>query len=48
MKKLYNTLHAINEVTGKAIAWLTLLMMLVTFSVVLLRYMFDLGWVAMQ
>ena len=48
MKKLYNTLHAINEVTGKAIAWLTLLMMLVTFSVVLLRYIFDLGWVAMQ
>ena len=48
MKKLYNTLHAINEVTGKAIAWLTLLMLLVTFSVVLLRYMFDLGWVAMQ
>jgi TRAP-type mannitol/chloroaromatic compound transport system permease small subunit len=48
MKKLYNTLHAINELTGKAIAWLTLMMMLVTFSVVLLRYMFDLGWVAMQ
>ena len=48
MKKLYNTLHAINEVTGKAIAWLTLLMMLVTFSIVLLRYIFDLGWVAMQ
>ena len=48
MKKLYNTLHAINEVTGKAIAWLTLLMMLVTFSVVLLGYMFELGWVAMQ
>ena len=48
MKKLYKTLHAINELTGKAIAWLTLLMMLVTFSVVLLRYMFDLGWVAMQ
>ena len=48
MEKLYNRLQLINEVTGKAIAWLTLVMMLVTFLVVLLRYLFDLGWVAMQ
>jgi len=38
----------INRSAGRAVAWLSLVMVLVTFIVVLLRYMFDLGSIAMQ
>ena len=34
--------------TGRSISWLTLGMVLVTFLVVLLRYLFDTGWIALQ
>ena len=30
------------------IAWLTLAMVLVTFTIVILRYAFNIGWIAMQ
>jgi TRAP-type mannitol/chloroaromatic compound transport system permease small subunit len=33
---------------GHAVAWLTLAMVLVTFAIVVLRYGFDVGWIAMQ
>ena len=33
---------------GKAVAWLTLLMVLLTFTMVLLRYGFNLGWIWLQ
>lgn len=33
---------------GRAVAWLTLLMTLLTFGVVLLRYGFNLGWIWLQ
>ncbi len=36
------------EAIGQAVAWLTLLMVLITFLVVVLRYGFDLGWIALQ
>jgi TRAP-type mannitol/chloroaromatic compound transport system permease small subunit len=36
------------ELTGTAIAWLTVLMVLGTFVIVVLRYVFDLGWIWMQ
>ncbi|GLX79611.1 hypothetical protein tinsulaeT_29510 [Thalassotalea insulae] len=36
------------EHTGKLIAWLTLAMVLLSFAIVVLRYGFNLGWVAMQ
>lgn len=36
------------EWTGRALAWLSLTMVLVTFTVVLLRYAFGIGWIAMQ
>lgn len=48
MEKLYNVLEQINEWVGRVISWLTLFMVLVTFLVVTLRYVFDLGWIAMQ
>jgi len=38
----------INEWTGRAVAWLTLVMVLTTFLIVVLRYGFDLGSIAMQ
>ena len=41
-------IDAISEWTGRAVAWLTLGMVLVTFLVVILRYAFNLGWIAMQ
>ena len=37
-----------SDLVGRAIAWLTLLLVLVTFAVAVLRYGFGLGWVAMQ
>jgi TRAP-type mannitol/chloroaromatic compound transport system permease small subunit len=33
---------------GRAVSWLTLLVVLVTFGVVLLRYGFNLGWIWLQ
>ncbi|MEW8505913.1 MAG: TRAP transporter small permease subunit [Candidatus Thiodiazotropha sp.] len=41
-------LELINEWTGRAVSWLSLLMVLVTFTVVVLRYVFDLGWIWLQ
>lgn len=35
-------------VIGRAVSWLTLVMVLVTFAVVLLRYGFNLGWIWLQ
>jgi len=41
-------LESFSEYVGRAAAWLTAAMVLVTFAVVVLRYAFDLGWIAMQ
>jgi TRAP-type mannitol/chloroaromatic compound transport system permease small subunit len=41
-------LEKLSEMTGRTIAWLTAGMVLVTFIVVVLRYVFDMGWIAMQ
>ncbi len=38
----------LNEVVGRGVAWLTLAMVLITFVVVVLRYVFAIGWVWMQ
>ncbi len=48
MSEFAKRLGLINEWIGRAIAWLTLLMVMVTFAVVVLRYGFDLGSIAMQ
>lgn len=39
---------ATNEHVGRAVAWLTLFMVLVQMAVVVLRYVFGVGWVALQ
>lgn len=48
MQRLKAILERISELTGSAMAWLTVLMVLGTFVIVVLRYVFDLGWIAMQ
>ncbi len=41
-------INNLNEWIGKTISWLTLLMVVTTFIIVLLRYVFDIGWIALQ
>jgi TRAP-type mannitol/chloroaromatic compound transport system permease small subunit len=48
MRGLRDKLSAFSELTGTLVAWLTLLMVLGTFVIVVLRYVFDLGWIWMQ
>jgi TRAP-type mannitol/chloroaromatic compound transport system permease small subunit len=41
-------LNRVSSLTGKAAAWLTLFMVLVTFVIVIMRYVFDAGLIWMQ
>ena len=41
-------LDRLSQGTGKAVSWLTLFMVIVTCIVVVLRYVFDLGWIWLQ
>lgn len=45
---LIGALERVNDLVGRTIAWLALAMVVVTFLVVVLRYAFDLGWIALQ
>ena len=46
--RLVQGIDRFSEWTGKALSWLSLAMVLLTFAVVVLRYAFDLGWISMQ
>jgi TRAP-type mannitol/chloroaromatic compound transport system permease small subunit len=48
LKNLIQRLESLAEFTGRIVAWGTLLMVLITFAVVVLRYALDTGWIAMQ
>jgi len=51
MKGLYQFVTRIdrfNDWVGRGVSWLTLIMALVTFLVVILRYFFNIGWIWMQ
>jgi TRAP-type mannitol/chloroaromatic compound transport system permease small subunit len=48
LRGLVRIIDAINEHVGRVTAWLMVLMVLIAFTVVLLRYVYGLGWVAMQ
>ena len=51
MNKLVRLVRAIdrfNDFIGRGVSWLTLGMVMVTFSVVVFRYAFSLGWVWLQ
>lgn len=45
---LARRLDAVAETTGAVIAWLAVALVAVTFAVVVLRYLFGIGWIAMQ
>jgi TRAP-type mannitol/chloroaromatic compound transport system permease small subunit len=45
---LIAALEAVTVGVGRVVSWFSLFMVAVTFLVVLLRYAFDLGWIAMQ
>lgn len=48
MQYFAQKLESISEWSGRSISWLTLLMVITTFLIVVLRYLFDMGWIAMQ
>ena len=48
MNALINNLERFIDWTGRSVSWLTLFMVIITFIVVVLRYAFDIGWIALQ
>ncbi len=48
MQSLIDNIERFIDWSGRAVSWLTLLMVIVTFIVVVLRYVFDIGWIALQ
>ncbi|GHF85543.1 TRAP transporter small permease subunit [Thalassotalea marina] len=48
LDKFVKRIDKVTELTGKTIMWFTLVMVIVSFLIVVLRYGFNLGWIAMQ
>ena len=48
MQKIIKKLEQTSEISGRFVAWLTLFIVMLTFIVVILRYIFDIGSIAMQ
>ncbi|MDH5391889.1 MAG: TRAP transporter small permease subunit [Gammaproteobacteria bacterium] len=48
LQRCINTIEAVVKCAGLAVSWLSLLMVITTFLVVVLRYLFDYGLIAMQ
>jgi len=48
VSRIANYLDRLADYTGRSVAWLALLLVLVTFGVVVLRYAFDIGSIALQ
>lgn len=48
LEQLARLLDRCAELTGRIISWLTLAMVIITFAVVVLRYVFETGSIAMQ
>jgi TRAP-type mannitol/chloroaromatic compound transport system permease small subunit len=46
--RFIRSIETVNETAGRLLAWLTLAMVVVTFAIVVFRYAFDVGWIAMQ
>ena len=44
----YSALRNFIALCGKSVAWLTVVMVLLTFTIVVLRYGFNLGWIWLQ
>jgi TRAP-type mannitol/chloroaromatic compound transport system permease small subunit len=47
-QRFANGLDRLNEGLGQAVSWLSLMMVLVTVAVVVLRYVFGMGWIWLQ
>jgi len=47
-QQLSGAIDAFSRATGHATAWLTLLMVIATFVIVVLRYVFDMGFIWLQ
>jgi TRAP-type mannitol/chloroaromatic compound transport system permease small subunit len=48
LNRIVNYLDAINELIGSSVSWLTLAMMFITCLIVVARYVFNLGSIALQ
>ena len=48
IRRLADGCETVNEWLGRAVSWLSLLMVLVTVAVVVLRYVFGMGWIWLQ
>lgn len=48
MTRLTRLIDSLSEGTGTSVAWLTIVMMLVTCVIVVARYVFDIGSIALQ
>lgn len=48
LAKTIHVLEAINDRIGRVVSWLVVAMVLLTVLIVVLRYGFNLGWIAMQ
>ena len=48
LTKIHQKIDQFTEVLGNTIAWLTAFMVVIMLSIVLLRYGFNIGWIAMQ
>lgn len=48
MQAIINKLEHTSELSGRLISWFTLFIVILTFIVVILRYLFDIGSIAMQ
>jgi TRAP-type mannitol/chloroaromatic compound transport system permease small subunit len=48
LRRIADGLDRLSQATGQAVSWLTLCMVIVTCVVVVLRYVFDLGWIWLQ
>ncbi|PLX34136.1 MAG: C4-dicarboxylate ABC transporter permease [Hyphomicrobiales bacterium] len=46
--KLATGIDRLNEIIGRGVAWVALLMVLVQFTVVIMRYVFAIGFIPMQ
>ena len=48
LRRLADRIDSLNEHVGRVIGWLALAMVAVTFVIVVLRYLFNVGWISLQ
>jgi len=48
IQPIINFIDGFTNLTGRIVAWFSLAMVLITFAIVVLRYGFNIGWIAMQ